>query len=78
MDMLLCSPYFQLAPWIFLFLIPALTMRLFAEEKRLGTLEILITRPYSLMQLVWAKYLAGLFLVGGLFVANLGLFLFDI
>ncbi|RKD91127.1 gliding motility-associated ABC transporter substrate-binding protein GldG [Mangrovibacterium diazotrophicum] len=57
------SPYFQLAPWIFLFLIPALTMRLFAEEKRLGTLEILITRPYSLLQLVWAKYLAGLFLV---------------
>ena len=57
------SPYFMLAPWIFLFLIPALTMRLFAEEKRLGTLEILITRPYSLLQLVWAKYLAGLFLV---------------
>ncbi|PTN09950.1 gliding motility-associated ABC transporter substrate-binding protein GldG [Mangrovibacterium marinum] len=57
------SPYFSLAPWIFLFLIPALTMRLFAEEKRLGTLEILITRPYSLLQLVWAKYLAGLFLV---------------
>lgn len=57
------GPYFSLAPWIFLFLIPALTMRLFAEEKRLGTLEILITRPYSLLQLVWAKYLAGLFLV---------------
>lgn len=57
------SPYFGLAPWIFLFLVPALTMRLFAEEKRLGTLEILITRPFSLLQLVWAKYLAGLFLV---------------
>ncbi|MFV0378397.1 MAG: gliding motility-associated ABC transporter substrate-binding protein GldG [Mangrovibacterium sp.] len=57
------SPYFALAPWIFLFLIPALTMRLFAEEKRLGTLEILITRPFSLFQLVWAKYLAGLCLV---------------
>ncbi|WP_163708213.1 gliding motility-associated ABC transporter substrate-binding protein GldG [Mangrovibacterium lignilyticum] len=57
------NPYFSLAPWIFLFLVPALTMRLFAEEKRLGTLEILITRPYSLLQLVWAKYLAGLFLV---------------
>jgi ABC-2 type transport system permease protein len=57
------TPYFSLAPWIFLFLIPAQTMRLFAEEKRLGTLEILITRPYSLLQLVWAKYLAGLFLV---------------
>ena len=55
--------YFELAPWIFLFLVPALTMRLFAEEKRSGTLEILITRPLSLFQLVWAKYLAGLVLV---------------
>ncbi len=55
--------YFSLAPWIFLFLVPALTMRLFAEEKRSGTLEILITRPLSLFQLVWAKYLAGLVLV---------------
>ncbi len=55
--------YFSLAPWIFLFLIPALTMRLLAEEKRLGTLEILVTRPLSLFQLVWAKYLAGLVLV---------------
>ncbi|MGQ7870983.1 gliding motility-associated ABC transporter substrate-binding protein GldG [Sunxiuqinia sp. sy24] len=55
--------YFSLAPWIFLFLIPALTMRLFAEEKRSGTLEILVTRPVSLFQLVWAKYLAGLVLV---------------
>ncbi|WP_321287001.1 gliding motility-associated ABC transporter substrate-binding protein GldG [uncultured Sunxiuqinia sp.] len=55
--------YFSLAPWIFLFLIPALTMRLFAEEKRSGTLEILITKPISLLQLVWAKYFAGLVLV---------------
>ena len=55
--------YFSLAPWIFLFLVPALTMRLFAEEKRSGTLEILVTRPLSLFQLVWAKYLAGLVLV---------------
>lgn len=55
--------YFSLAPWIFLFLVPALTMRLFAEEKRQGTLEILVTRPLSLFQLVWAKYLAGLVLV---------------
>lgn len=55
--------YFSLAPWIFLFLVPALTMRLFAEEKRSGTLEILVTRPISLFQLVWAKYLAGVVLV---------------
>lgn len=57
------APYFGLAPWIFLFLIPALTMRLFAEERRSGTMEILLTRPYSLWQLVWGKYLAAIFLV---------------
>lgn len=57
------KPYFELAPWLFLFLVPALTMRLFAEEKRVGTLEILVTRPFSLLQLVTAKFLAGLFLV---------------
>ncbi len=55
--------YFELAPWVFLFLVPALTMRLLAEEKRLGTMEILVTRPISLFQLVWAKYLAGVVLV---------------
>lgn len=57
------QPYFSLAPWLFLFLVPALTMRLFAEEKRLGTLEILLTRPFSSWQLVWAKYAAGILLV---------------
>ncbi|MFV0522762.1 MAG: gliding motility-associated ABC transporter substrate-binding protein GldG [Mangrovibacterium sp.] len=57
------TPYFSLAPWLFLFLIPALTMRLFAEEKRLGTFELLLTRPFASWQLVLAKYLAGLFLV---------------
>lgn len=57
------SPYFSLAPWMFLFLVPALTMRLFAEEKRLGTFEILLTRPFSSWQLVLAKYIAGVVLV---------------
>ncbi len=57
------SPYFSLAPWVFLFLVPALTMRLFAEEKRLGTFEILLTRPFSSWQLVLAKYIAGVVLV---------------
>ncbi len=57
------QPYFELAPWLFLFLIPALTMRLFAEEKRLGTFEILLTRPFSNLQLVLSKYIAALVLV---------------
>ncbi len=54
---------FSLAPWVYLFLIPAITMRLFAEEKRSGTMEVLLTRPLSVMQIVLAKFLAGLLLV---------------
>ena len=54
---------FSLAPWVYLFLVPAVTMRLFAEEKRLGTMEVLLTRPLSVFRIVMAKYLAGLLLV---------------
>jgi len=54
---------FMLAPFVFLFLIPAITMRSFAEEKKSGTLELLLTQPLTEMQLVLAKYLAGLSLV---------------
>ncbi|MDX9880906.1 MAG: gliding motility-associated ABC transporter substrate-binding protein GldG [Prolixibacteraceae bacterium] len=54
---------FALAPWVYLFLVPAVTMRLFAEEKRMGTLELLVTRPLSAPEMVAAKYLAGLVLV---------------
>jgi len=54
---------FSLAPWVYLFLIPAITMRMFAEEKRMGTLEVLLTQPLSVMQIVLAKFLAGLLLV---------------
>jgi len=54
---------FYLAPWVYLFLVPAVTMRLFADEKKAGTLELLLTRPISEMKIVWAKYLAGLVVV---------------
>jgi ABC-2 type transport system permease protein len=54
---------FFLAPWIFLFLVPAVTMRVFAEEKRGGTLELLLTQPITEMQVVLAKYLASLVLI---------------
>ncbi|MFV0290811.1 MAG: gliding motility-associated ABC transporter substrate-binding protein GldG [Mangrovibacterium sp.] len=57
------SSYFSLSPWLFLFLVPALTMRLFAEEKRMGTFELLLVRPFASWQLVLAKYIAGLSLV---------------
>lgn len=54
---------FLLAPWLYLFLIPAITMRLFADEKRAGTIEILLTHPISDLQIVLAKFFAGLALV---------------
>ncbi|MCW3787786.1 gliding motility-associated ABC transporter permease subunit GldF [Plebeiibacterium sediminum] len=54
---------FYLAPWLYLFLVPAVTMRLFAEEKRTGTIELLYTRPLTELQVVLAKYLAGVTLV---------------
>lgn len=54
---------FVISPWVFLFLVPAVTMRLFAEEKSSGTIELIITRPISELQIVMAKYLAGLSLV---------------
>lgn len=54
---------FSLAPWVFLFLVPAVTMRLFSEEKRTGTIELLFTRPISDLQIILAKYFSGLLLV---------------
>ena len=54
---------FSLAPWLYLFLVPAVTMKLFAEEKKQGTIEILLTRPLSTFQLIVAKYFAGLTVV---------------
>ena len=57
------DPLFTIAPWVYLFLIPAITMRSFSEEKKTGTLELLLTRPLTDLQIVLAKYLAGFTLV---------------
>ncbi|MDX9852367.1 MAG: gliding motility-associated ABC transporter permease subunit GldF [Tenuifilaceae bacterium] len=54
---------FIIAPWVFLFLVPAVTMKTFAEEKRTGTIELLLTRPISDTQLVLGKYYASVVLV---------------
>jgi ABC-2 type transport system permease protein len=53
---------FVLGPWVFLFLCPAVTMRLFAEENRTGTIELLLTKPLSDWQIILSKFLAGWFL----------------
>lgn len=55
--------FFQTAPWIFLFLVPAITMRSFADEFRNGTFETLRTSPISLLQLVLGKYIASIIIV---------------
>lgn len=54
------SPFFLVSPFLFLFLIPAITMRMFAEEKRSGTMELLLTKPISDITIIAAKFLAGL------------------
>lgn len=54
---------FYLAPWLYLFLCPALTMRLFAEEKQTGTWELILTKPISKTQIVIGKFLSGWILV---------------
>jgi ABC-2 type transport system permease protein len=54
---------FILAPWVFLFLIPAITMRTFAEEKKSRTMELLLSRPLSDMQIILAKYMAAMVLI---------------
>ena len=57
------APFFQLAPWIFIFLIPAITMRSFSDEQKTGTLELLLTKPISTLQLVLGKYFGAVILL---------------
>jgi ABC-2 type transport system permease protein len=54
---------FVIAPFVFIFLVPAITMRSFADEKKSGTIELLFTRPLTDMQLILAKFLASFTLV---------------
>ncbi|MBV1924249.1 MAG: gliding motility-associated ABC transporter permease subunit GldF [Flavobacteriaceae bacterium] len=57
------TSFFELAPWVFLFLIPAITMRAFSDEKKMGTLELLLTKPISLQNIVLGKYFGAVVLV---------------
>ncbi|RED48197.1 gliding motility-associated ABC transporter permease subunit GldF [Seonamhaeicola aphaedonensis] len=57
------SSFFLLAPWILIFLIPAVTMRSFSDEKKQGTLELLLTKPISHFKIVLGKYLGAFILI---------------
>ncbi len=57
------TPFFAWFPWLFVFLIPALGMPFWSEERRTGTFELLLSFPASLRELVWGKFLAGLSLL---------------
>ncbi len=54
---------FMIAPWVYLFLIPAITMRSFSDEKKSGTIELLITKPLTDLDIILSKYFAGVVLV---------------
>jgi len=58
------GPFFQFHPWLYLFLVPAIGMRLWAEERRSGTIELLLTLPLTSWQVVVGKFLAAWLFVG--------------
>lgn len=66
---------FIMAPWVFLFLVPAISMRSFSEEKRTGTIELLLTRPISDIHLILGKYFAVVTLVIVILLPSLIFFL---
>ncbi|WP_294818519.1 gliding motility-associated ABC transporter permease subunit GldF [uncultured Flavobacterium sp.] len=57
------APFFTLAPWILIFLIPAVTMRSFSDEKKQGTIELLFTKPLSVWEIVNGKFFGALALI---------------
>ena len=58
------TPFFQFHAWLYLFLVPAISMRLWAEERRSGSIELLLTLPITTWQAVLGKYLAAWFFIG--------------
>ncbi|NNF01965.1 MAG: gliding motility-associated ABC transporter permease subunit GldF [Bacteroidia bacterium] len=57
------DPLFILTPWVYMFLIPAICMRMFSEETKSGTIELLLTKPLSEFKVVFAKFLSGVIIV---------------
>lgn len=57
------GPFFTISPWILIFLIPAVTMRSFSDEKKQGTIELLMTKPLTVWQIVGGKFLGAFLLI---------------
>lgn len=57
------QPFFNFSPYVFIFLVPAITMRSFAEDKKIGILEVLLTSPLTATQIIVGKYLASLVII---------------
>ncbi len=57
------SPFFTISPWILIFLIPAVTMRSFSDEKKQGTIELLMTKPISIWEIVGGKFFGAFLLI---------------
>ena len=57
------SPFFTISPWILIFLIPAVTMRSFSDEKKQGTIELLMTKPISIWEIVSGKFFGAFLLI---------------
>ncbi len=66
---------FNISPWVFIFLVPAITMKTFAEEKKNGTIELILTRPISDIKLVLGKYFASVLLVLMILIPSLIFFI---
>ncbi|QWF70364.1 ABC transporter permease subunit [Methylomonas paludis] len=58
------EPFFRFHPWLYLFLVPAVAMRLWADERKSGTIELLLTLPISIWQAVLAKFAAAWCFIG--------------
>ena len=58
------APFFSFHPWLYLFLVPAISMRLWSEERKSGTIELLLTLPLTRMQAVLGKFLAAWLFTG--------------
>jgi len=54
--------FFSISPWILIFLVPAIVMRSFSEEIQSGTIELIVSKPISLINIIWSKFIGCLFL----------------